>query len=77
MDVERNVIVNLNEEGLDVSHLIWPVQEQEKKHQPVNKPKASKLRDVDGGSQSENREWEVGKKDASEEDVNRGRSMKL
>lgn len=77
IDVEQNVIVNLNEEGLDVSRLIWPVQEQQKKRQPVKRIKRYELNDVGGGSQSENREWEVGQKDKQDDDIGRGRSLKL
>lgn len=77
IDMERNVIINLNEEGFDVSRLIWPGQQQERKSQPsVKRIKRYKLNDVGGGSQSENREWEVGQKDKQEDDMNRGRSIK-
>lgn len=73
---ERNVIVSLNEEGFDVSRLIWLGQQQDKKPQPMKRIKRYKLHNVGGGSQSENREWEVGQKNKQDDDVGRGRSMR-
>lgn len=69
-------IVNLSEEGFDINRINWEPMKPEEKRPSVKKTLRPKIRAVDGGSRSENREWEVGKKDEPEEETNRGRLMK-
>ena len=69
-------IVNLSEEGFDIRRINWKPMKQEENRTPVKKPVRPKIRDTGGGSRSENREWEVGRKNETDEDMNRGQSMK-
>ena len=91
IDFQRHMIINLNAEGFNLERVKrqprkqQPSKLQTKAKSPVKiapVPKAPKpqrltaaLKNADVGSQSANREWEVGQK-KNEEDVERGRGMK-
>ena len=91
IDFQRHILINLNAEGFDLERVKrqprkqQPPKLQTKAKAPVRiatVPKAPKpqrltaaLNNTDVGSQSANREWEVGQK-KNEEDVERGRGMK-
>lgn len=68
VDFSRNIIIDLNEQGFNVSRLEWQKEpkQQAKKQQPQkqNKPdmgRLNKFRDL-GVGRGDNREWEVGYK---------------
>ena len=91
IDFQRHMLINLNAEGFDLDRVKWQSRKQQPpKLQTKTKslvrmaivPKAPKpqrvtaaLKNADVGSQSVNREWEVGQK-KNEEEVERGRGMK-
>ena len=91
IDFQRHMLINLNTEGFNLERVKrqprkqQPSKLQTKAKAPVRMapvPKAPKpqrltaaLKNTDMGSQSANREWEVGQK-KNEEDVERGRGMK-
>ncbi len=84
VDFKKHVIIDLKAAGFDVSRMEYKLRKRTSKDQakPVQKPALKKvrhirpLRDVGGGSQEANREWEVGtKKDY--DDMDEGRSMKI
>ena len=91
IDFQCHILINLNPEGFDLERVKrQPRKQQTPKLQTKAKapvriapvPKAPKLqrlsaalRNTDVGSQSANREWEVGQR-KNEEDVERGRVMK-
>ncbi len=81
IDFSRHIIINLTEEGFDLSRLKSMRQPQPKKQQPI-KPKKQqpsrtggmKLRDLETG-RGENREWEVGYK-GNYDRIDDGQSLK-
>ena len=91
IDFQYHILINLNAEGFDLERVKrqprkqQPPKLQTKAKSPVRiatVPKAPKpqrltaaLKNTEVGSQSANREWEVGQK-KNEEDVERGRGMK-
>ena len=91
IDFHHHILINLNAEGFDLERVKWqprkqqPPKLQTKAKSPVRiapvpkiiKPQrlSAALNNTDVGSQSANREWEVGQK-KDEEDVERGRGMK-
>lgn len=91
IDFQRHILINLNAEGFNLERVKRQLRQQQtpklqtKAKSPVKiapVPKAPKpqrltaaLKNADVGSQSANREWEVGQK-KNEEDVERGRGMK-
>lgn len=81
IDFNRHIIINLNAEGFDVKRVQWQRKQsqnnQKQQHKPaVTLPRVPKLRDAGGGSQSEKREWEVGRK-GNYDEVDDGRSLKM
>lgn len=91
IDFQRHILINLNAEGFDLERVKrQPRKQQPSKLQTKAKapiriapvPKVAKpqrltaaLKNTDVGSQSANREWEVGQR-KDEEEVERGRGMK-
>lgn len=91
IDFQRHILINLNAEGFDLERVKrqprkqQPLKLQTKAKVPVRiatVPKVPKpqrltaaLKNINVGSQSANREWEVGQK-MDEKDVERGRGMK-
>lgn len=86
VDFTHHTIVNLADEGFDISRLYRRPnngteqrKSKRKKQSKSNKsikPVRNPLRDVGGGSNSEKREWEVGHK-SNYEDIDDGHSLKM
>ena len=80
IDFRRHIIVNLTDEGFNLERLkrkAAPGQRQtpsrtKTAHRPF---RLTGLKDAGGGSQSEKREWEVGRKDNSD-DIDSGQQLK-
>ena len=91
IDFHHHILINLNTEGFELERVKrQPRKQQPSKLQlkakssvritpvpKITKPQrlSAALKNTDVGSQSANREWEVGQK-KNEEDVERGRGMK-
>ena len=88
IDFQHHMLINLNAEGFDLDRVKWQSRKQQPSKlqtktkaivriAPAPKPQrlSTALKNTDVGSQSANREWEVGQK-KDEEDMKRGRGMK-
>lgn len=81
INFSKRIIINLTEEGFDLSRLRrqYPEKQHSTKQQQQKKSPLSgirKLKDAGGGSQSEKREWEVGYK-GDYDRIDDGQSLKM
>ena len=82
INFSKRIIINLTEEGFDLSRLRrqYPEKQQPMKQQQKQKKShlsgIRKLKDAGGGSQSEKREWEVGYK-GDYDRIDDGQSLKM
>lgn len=81
INFSQRIIINLTQEGFDLSRLKrqYPdKQKQQKQHKQNKSPLTGirKLKDAGGGSQSEKREWEVGYK-GDYDRIDDGQSLKM
>lgn len=81
INFSKSIIINLTQEGFDLSRLRcqYPDKRNKQKQHKQNKSPLSgirKLKDAGGGSQSEKREWEVGYK-GDYDRIDDGQSLKI
>ena len=82
INFKQHIIINLTEENFNLQWLRKQSIKQIKQHKHLQSTKPTsrfsgkaKLHDIGGGSHSEKREWEVGKKD-NYDDIDDGNSIK-